>query len=153
MDKAHLLLWLMSILLLWTVAYLIVIALRNRLPFLEANVTDTSVRPSPRNPKRMQFLVRYHFSPTHNRNPGFFWLNLRGDRPEAAVASPQYEQLASLFPKGKVMNFHFVPHCKYLFDLIPPSPFVAQTAMLMGIIAASLTAGLAVVILVIAGLG
>ena len=153
MDKAHFLIWLLSILLLWTVAYLIVIALRNHLPSLEATVTDTSVRPSPRNPKRMQFLVRYHFSPTHNRNPRLFWLNLRGDSPEDAVASPQYEQLASLFPKGKVMNFHFVPHCKHLFELIPPSPFVAQTAMLMGVIAASLTACLAVVILVIVGLG
>ena len=153
MDKAHLLIWLMSILLLWTVAYLIIIALRNHLPSLEATVTDTWVRPSPRNPKRMQFLVRYHFSPTHNRNPGLFWLSLRADSPEDAVASPQYEQLASLFPKGKVMNFHFVPHCKHLFELIPPSPFVAQTAMLMGVIAASLTAGLAVVILVIVGLG
>jgi hypothetical protein len=101
----------------------------------------------------MQFLVRYHFSPTHNRRPGFFWIRLRADSPEAAVASPQHEQLASQFSKGEVMIFRFVPHCEYLFNPIPPSPLVAQAATLVGIIAASLTAGLAFVTLVIIGFG
>lgn len=127
--------WILSICLLWSLAYLVVLCSRKRLPFYEGEVVETRLTASAARTGRSRFVVRFRLSlPGGRSRKGAFPFLLAGEL-EHVRGSERYRELQTYYSDRKPMKAHYVPYCEWLFGLIPEAPRITQRAALIGICA------------------
>lgn len=130
--------WIISICLLWSLAYLLVLCSRRRLPFHEGDIVETRLSAIAAQTGRSRFVVRFRLALPGGRNRAHtFSFPVNGD-PDQARESGRYRELQTCYSQGMRIRVHYVPHCEWLFGLIPEVPRFSSRGALVGIGAISL---------------
>lgn len=124
--------WIVSLFLLWPLAYLIVLSSRKRLPFYEGEVVEAHLSSSAVRTGRSRFVVRFRLALSGGRNRTGAFVFLLAGEPEHIRESSRCSELQGYYLGGTRIRAHYVPYCEWLFGLIPEAPKFTQRAAFVG---------------------
>jgi hypothetical protein len=105
----------------WVLALLIVIHFRMRLPFSEAEITETHVDAFAWS-GRSRFVVRFRLlRPGIRISTGLIAFILAGE-PDKAREGTRCAQLKTYYPVGRRVKAYYLPHFEWLFGYILETP-------------------------------
>lgn len=132
--------WIVSICLLWSLAYLLVLCSRKRLPFYRAEVVETRLSAAIGQSGSSRFVVRFRIPrPIGPSREVVVPFVLTGD-PARARESARYRELQACYSVGNQVRMHYVPHGEWAFGLMPEWSGFGPRAAFAAVVAISLAA-------------
>lgn len=132
--------WIVSICLLWSLAYLLVLCSRKRLPFYQAEVIETHLSEAIAQSGSSRFVVRFRISrPAGAAREVVLPFVLNG-KPARARESARYRELQAHYSVGNQVRMHHVPHGEWAFGLVPEWSGFGPRGVFAAVVAISLAA-------------